>query len=84
MFARIIRRTDERIAELSVLSAMQRVYREIHGLATPQPGGATVVSPLPTQEELASLVGATPETVARAPWASSPATASSAAAAASS
>lgn len=64
--ARIIRRTDERIAELSVLSAMQRIYRELHRLARPQPGGAAAISPLPTQEQLAAMVGATRETVARA------------------
>ena len=38
--ARIIRRTDERIAELSVLGAMQRVYRELLRLAQPQPDGS--------------------------------------------
>ena len=64
--ARIIRRTDERIAELSVLGAMQRVYRELSRLARPLPDGGTVVSPLPTQEALAAVVGTTRETVARA------------------
>ncbi len=64
--ARIIRRTDERIAELSVLGAMQRVYRELLRLAQPQPDGSAHISPLPTQEELAALVGTTRETVARA------------------
>ena len=38
--ARIIRRTDERIAELSVLGAMQRVYRELLRLAQAQPDGS--------------------------------------------
>jgi CRP/FNR family transcriptional regulator, cyclic AMP receptor protein len=64
--ARIIRRTDERIAELSVLGAMQRVYRELLRLARHLPDGAVVVSPLPTQEALSALVGTTRETVARA------------------
>jgi CRP/FNR family transcriptional regulator, cyclic AMP receptor protein len=63
--ARIIRRTDERIAELSVLGAMQRVYRELLRLARPC-GEGTVVAPLPTQESMAALVGTTRETVARA------------------
>ena len=64
--ARIIRQTDERITELSVLSAMQRIYREIHRLARPFPGGGVGISPLPTQEQLAAVVGTTRETVARA------------------
>lgn len=61
----IIRRSDERIAELSVLGAMPRVYRELRRLARPCATGA-VVDPLPTQEALAAHVGATRETVARA------------------
>ena len=64
--ARIIRRTDERIAELSVLGAMQRVYRELLRLAQAKPDGSALVSPLPTQESLAALAGTTRETVARA------------------
>jgi CRP-like cAMP-binding protein len=63
--ARIVRRSDERIAELSILGAMPRVYRELRRLARPQGGGA-VIAPLPTQEALAAHVGATRETVARA------------------
>ena len=63
--ARIIRRNDERIAELSVLGAMPRVYRELLRLARPCAGGA-VIAPLPTQESLAAHVGTTRETVARA------------------
>jgi CRP-like cAMP-binding protein len=64
--ARIIRRNDERIAELSVLGAMQRVYRELLRLARPCAEGGVMVSPLPTQESLAAHVGTTRETVARA------------------
>lgn len=63
--ARIVRRTDERIAELSVLGAVQRVHRELLRLARPCAEGA-VIAPLPTQESLAAHVGATRETVARA------------------
>ena len=63
----MIRRTDARIAELSVLGAMQRDYRELSRLARPMPdGGSARISPLPTQEALAALVGTTRETVARA------------------
>ncbi len=64
--ARIIRQTDERIAELSVLSAMQRIYRELHRQSHPQAGGTAAIPQLPTQEQLAAVVGATRETVARA------------------
>jgi CRP-like cAMP-binding protein len=63
--ARIIRRSDERIAELSVLGAMPRVYRELLRLARPV-GEGGVIDPLPTQETLAAHVGTTRETVARA------------------
>ena len=63
--AGVIRRSDERIAELSVLGAMPRVYRELRRLARPEGKGAVIV-PLPTQEALAAHVGATRETVARA------------------
>jgi CRP-like cAMP-binding protein len=63
--ARVVRRSDERIAELSVLGAVPRVYRELRRLARPEGKGA-VIAPLPTQEALAAHVGATRETVARA------------------
>lgn len=62
---RIIRRGDERIAELSVLGAMPRVYRELRRLARPEEGRG-VIDRLPTQEALAAQVGTTRETVARA------------------
>ena len=63
--ARIIRDTDERIAELSVLTAMQRIYRELGRIAQPQPDGSSAIATLPTQEEIAARVGTTRETVAR-------------------
>jgi CRP-like cAMP-binding protein len=63
--ARIIRQSDERIIELSVLSAMQRIYRELHRLAESRAGSVTIPR-LPTQEQLAAMVGTTRETVARA------------------
>ena len=63
----IIRTNNERIAELSTIGAVQRVYRELLRLCEPNPSGeGAVVSPLPTQQDLASKVGATRETVARA------------------
>jgi CRP-like cAMP-binding protein len=64
----VIRRSDDRIAELSILGAMPRVYRELRRLARPAGtgGSGAVIDPLPTQEALAAHVGATRETVARA------------------
>jgi CRP-like cAMP-binding protein len=66
--SRIIRTGDERIAELSVLGAVPRVYRELLRLAEPDPSDASVwrIVELPTQHDIASRVGATRETVARA------------------
>ena len=66
--SRIIRIGDERIAELSVLGAVPRVYRELLRLARPDPvdPNAWRIAELPTQQDIASRVGATRETVARA------------------
>ena len=66
--SRIIRIGDERIAELSVLGAVPRVYRELLRLAEPDPADASAwrIAELPTQQDIASRVGATRETVARA------------------
>lgn len=65
---RIIRDADRRISELSTIGAAGRLCREL--LRRSQPGGdaagsTRIVDPLPTQEQLASLTGATRETVAR-------------------
>lgn len=63
----IIRITNERIAELSTVSAVQRIYRELLRLCEPGPDGTdAVITAMPTQHDLASKVGATRETVARA------------------
>lgn len=63
----IIRNANERIAELSTVGAVQRVYLELLRLCKDNPSGdGAVVDPLPTQHDLASKVGATRETVARA------------------
>lgn len=66
-FTGIIRTNNERIAELSTVGAVQRVYRELLRLCQSDPsGGETIVNPLPTQQDLAGRVGTTRETVARA------------------
>lgn len=63
---RIIRDADKRISELSTLSAASRLCRELLRRARPHAGAdPQVVDPVPTQEQLASLTGATRETVAR-------------------
>jgi len=63
---RIIRDADQRISELSTLSAASRLCRELLRRARPGAGlEPQVVDPVPTQEQLASLTGATRETVAR-------------------
>jgi len=63
----IIRITNERIAELSTVSAVQRIYRELIRLCDPSEDGKdAVITAVPTQHDLASKVGATRETVARA------------------
>ena len=65
--ARIIRTADLRITELSTLGAAERLARELLRRAEPSATaeGVSVVEPMPTQEHLASVTGATRETVAR-------------------
>ena len=65
--SRIVRGSNERIGDLSSLSAAQRVCLEILRLAQPDPvmGHNWVVYPLPTQANIASRIGTTRETVAR-------------------
>ena len=50
------------------LGAVPRVYRELLRLAEPDPADANAwrIAELPTQQDIASRVGATRETVARA------------------
>lgn len=63
----IVRNANERIAELSTVGAVQRVYRELLRLCDDDDTGeGAVIDPLPTQHDLASKVGTTRETVARA------------------
>lgn len=66
----IIRRSDDRIMDLSTLGAQARVCRELLRLAEDQGGDArdddqAVIATLPTQADIASLAGTTRETVAR-------------------
>ena len=66
--ARIIRSNDERIMDLSTLDAHQRIFRELLRICEPDPvtQGRWMIYPLPTQQDIASLVSTTRETVARA------------------
>jgi CRP/FNR family transcriptional regulator, cyclic AMP receptor protein len=66
--ARIIRACDDRIMDLSTLSAYQRVYGEILRMAKPDRAvaGQWIVRPYPPEREIASRAGTTRETVARA------------------
>ncbi len=69
--ARVIRIADLRITELSTLGAAERLARELLRRARGANGATDdhdqplLVDPLPTQEQLASVTGATRETVAR-------------------
>ena len=63
---RIIRTTDERLSEVSTLGTMARVCRELLRLArADERTGAWLITPMPTQRELAGRAGTTRETVAR-------------------
>lgn len=65
--ARIVRSCDERIMDLSILTAHQRVYRRLLDLMTADPVRANswLIYPLPTQAQIAAHAGTTRETVAR-------------------
>lgn len=66
--AEIVQRCDERIMDLSTLSAVQRVHADILRRAQPDPKNETcwVVSPIPKHNDIASQVSTTRETVVRA------------------
>jgi CRP-like cAMP-binding protein len=66
--ARMVRSGDARIVELTTLGAAQRVYAELLRLARPDPNVAArwIVHPLPALRVIASRIGTTRETVARA------------------
>jgi CRP-like cAMP-binding protein len=63
--AHIIRTCDERIMDLSTLKAVQRVYVEVLRLARGDGGETSIISPMPTQRELARRASTSRETVAR-------------------
>ncbi|MDF1586209.1 Crp/Fnr family transcriptional regulator [Marinimicrococcus flavescens] len=64
--AGMVRDADRRISELSTMSAMARLCRELLRQAAPGAGGGPpAIQPLPTQEALARTTGTTRETVGR-------------------
>ncbi len=64
----IIRACDDRIMDLSTLSAYQRVYSDLLRMAVPDAvvAGQWIVRPYPPEREIASRASTTRETVARA------------------
>lgn len=60
-----IRMQNRRILELTALPIRLRLTAELLRLSRPKPDGSRVLNPIPTQEELASRVGARRETVSR-------------------
>jgi CRP/FNR family transcriptional regulator, cyclic AMP receptor protein len=66
-FAGIIRHSNERIVDLSLLDAGQRVCLELLHLLQKDPASSKkfIVYPVPTQSSIAHSVGTTRETVAR-------------------
>lgn len=60
-----IRGQNRRLLEYSVLPSRLRLAAELLRLGRPRPDGTRVVSPPPTQEELAARIGARRETVSR-------------------
>ncbi len=63
----IIRNADEKIADLGLLGAEQRLCIELMRMANPDPSHPKgwIVSPKPKQYDLANLVGSSRETVSR-------------------
>ena len=66
--ARVVRSINDRVVDLSTLSPVQRIYGELLRASQPDPigDGSWLIDPMPRHEEMASWVGTTPETVARA------------------
>jgi len=60
-----IRAQNRRMLELTALPIRLRLSAELLRLSRPKPDGTRVLHPLPTQEELASRIGARRETVSR-------------------
>ena len=65
--AGMVRRSNERIMDLSTLGANNRVHAEVLRLAKPDAKGANtaIISPIPVHSDIASRVSTTRETVAR-------------------
>lgn len=60
-----IRTQNRRLLELTALPIRLRLIAELLRLSRPKPDGTRVLNPMPTQEELASRIGARRETVSR-------------------
>ncbi len=60
-----IRAQNRRLLELTALPIRLRLLAELLRLSRPKPDGTRVLNPMPTQEELASRIGARRETVSR-------------------
>ncbi len=60
-----IRAQNRRLLELTALPIRLRLAAELLRLSRPKPDGTRVLNPTPTQEELASRIGARRETVSR-------------------
>ena len=60
-----IRAQNRRLLEMTALPIRLRLIAELLRLSRPKPDGTRVLNPLPTQEELASRIGARRETVSR-------------------
>ncbi len=65
--AAVIRLSDERLADVSLLGAEQRVCMELIRMAEPDPQtpDGYLVFPMPTQANFANMIGASRETVSR-------------------
>ena len=60
-----VRAQNRRLLEMTALPIRLRLLAELIRLSRPKPDGTRVLSPMPTQEELASRIGARRETVSR-------------------
>ena len=60
-----IRQQNRRLLEMTALPIRLRLIAELVRLSRPKPDGTRLLNPLPTQEELASRIGARRETISR-------------------
>lgn len=60
-----IRQQNRRLLEMTALPIRLRLIAELIRLSRPKPDGTRLLNPLPTQEELASRIGARRETISR-------------------